>query len=147
MSAVNYYEIIPIMISIVAIIIAIILGIFNYMRSKKFKKKTEEDSKTILSLMKEKDTMKDHIVNKLDMLREREEEQQSLLLEMIEKHYKESEKEKKEDLMNWLNYKASKWQEHIEDRISERLSRIQSEVTDLSKKVFKIEAKLEKEKK
>lgn len=147
MSVVNYYEIIPVTISIVAMIIAVSLGIFNYVRSKKFREKTEENDKTILSLMKEKDTMKDHIVDKLDMLREREEEQQSLLLEMIEKHYKEGEKEKKEDLMNWLNYKASKWQERIEDRISDRLSRIQSEVTDLSKKIFKIEARLEKEKK
>jgi glutamate synthase domain-containing protein 3 len=145
--AINYYELIPIFISIIAIITAIILGIVNYIRSKKFKKKSEENGKTILNLIKEKNTMKDHIVEKLDLLKEREEEQQALLLEMIEKHYKESEKEKKEDLMNWLNYRASIWQEKIEDRISERFARLQSEISDLSKRVFKIEAKLEKEKK
>ncbi|MDI6785823.1 MAG: hypothetical protein QMD92_03845 [bacterium] len=145
--SINYYEFVPILISFVAILIAIVLGIFNYMHSKRFKQKKEENGKAILSLIKEKDAMKNHIVDKLDSLKEREEEQQALLLEMVEKHYKESEDEKKEDLMNWLNYKASKWQEHIEDRVSERISRIQSEVTDLGKRVFKIEAKLEKEKK
>lgn len=144
---IKYYEFIFIIISLTAIIVAIIVGIFSHVRSKKFKQKREEDGKAILSLMKEKDIMKDHIVGKLDLLKEKEEEQQALLLEMIEKHYKKSEEEKKEDLMNWLNYKASQWQERIEDRILDRISRIQSEVTDLSKKLYKIEAKLEKEKK
>ncbi|MBU0600175.1 hypothetical protein KKB84_05765 [bacterium] len=143
----NYYEVIPILISTVAIICASILVVISYLRTKKFKKTREEDGKTILSLIKEKDGIKDSIIDKLDSLKKEEVTQQTLLLEMVEKYYKKSDEEKKEDLMNWLNYKASTWQKQIESQVLSRMDKLQSEITELSKRLFKIEIRLEKEKK
>lgn len=132
-------------VTILAASAAVALWLIGRKRRKEFKEIKEKDFKTILSLMKEKEdltkekeSLKAEILQALNTLSQKESNDQALLMEMVRK-YEESESERKEDLMNWLEFKAQKWQDQIETSMTNRLRDIHIEINRLNKKVSRLE--------
>lgn len=132
-------------ITILAILTAIILFVRERRKRKEFTMVKEEDVKTILSLMKEKEelmkekeALKAEILNTLNTLTQREDRDQKLLMEIV-KRYEENELQRKEDLMNWLEFKARKWQDQLETSLTNRLSSIHSDISKLQERLVRLE--------
>ncbi len=132
-------------VTILAILAAFILYLSGRKKGKEFKQLKEEDFKTILSLMKEKEelmkekeTLKGEILQALDSLSRRESADQDLLMQMV-KQYEENESQRREDLTNWLEFKAKKWQDQLEASLTSRLSGIQMEINKLNERISRIE--------
>lgn len=124
------------------LVMAIILIFMEAKRRREYKFIREEDIKTISQLTREKENLREEIIGKLASLTNKEEQKQDLLLN-ISKRLEEEEKGREGDLMNWLEFKAKKWHEQIDERVSERFSKFQQEVSTLNKKVSFMEGKIE----
>ncbi len=127
-------------ISSIAVVIAVILMVIQFKRQKEFRHIREKDAKTIRSLTSETIALRDEIINKLNLLCDKEVEQKKVLSEIIVQRA-EGEGQHKEDIMNWLEYKAKRWQDQIESRVTERLSRIHEELKLLTERLTAIETK------
>lgn len=114
----------------------------HHKESKEYRFLRDKDAETIISLTKERESLKEEITNKLSSLTQKEEERQNLLIDIL-RRLEEKEKGREEDLMNWLEFKAKKWQEQIDDRVSERFSRFQNELANINKRIANIEERLE----
>ena len=132
-------------VTILALAAAATLYIRGQKTGKKFRQIKEEDFKTILSLMKEKEglmeekeALRGEILQTLNSLSQKESTDQGLLMEMVKK-YEENESERREDLMNWLEFKAKKWQDQLEASMTNRLGNIQIEISRLNKRTSKLE--------
>ncbi|MBU0568193.1 hypothetical protein KJ693_10420 [bacterium] len=115
---------------------AVYLFILDHKRRKAFEKERKEQSKTITSLgkekerlTKEKELLMGNILGRLDDVVKKNEAQASLV-EMIKK-YEKVEEERRDNLMNWLEYKTEKWEERIEDRVNNRLAKLQRQLDEL----------------
>jgi hypothetical protein len=121
---------------------AIILIIMENKRRKEYNFLREEDAKTIIELSKEKEKLREEIIGKLAALTHKEEQRQNLLLDVL-KRLEEEEKGREGDLMNWLEFKAKKWYDQIDERVSERLAKYQHEISSLNRKVSVLEGRIE----
>lgn len=128
---------------------ALFTALFLFIREKRkrheFKVVKEEDVRTILSLMKEKEelmkekeALKAEILHTLNGLSQKEERDQSLLMEIV-KRYEENESQRREDLMNWLEFKARRWQDQLETSLVNRLSPIQRDISKLEERLLRLE--------
>lgn len=124
-------------ISFLACAAAVYLFILDYRRKKAFERERKEQSKTITSLSqekerltKEKELLMDNILGRLDELAEKNEAQSSLI-EMIKK-YEKIEEERRENLMNWLEYKTERWEDRVEERVNNRLIKFQRQLEELA---------------
>lgn len=131
-------QFISIIISCLAVITLIFLAIRDYRQRKEFGASKAHDAKTILSLIKDKETLTSDILTKLDSLSHKEEEQQGLLVSMLSR-YEEEEKERQETIMNMLDYKIQKWQDQMEDRITQRFIRLQKDIEQIDHRLQKLE--------
>lgn len=113
----------------------------HHRESKEYRFLRDKDTQTIMNLTKEKETLKEEITSKLSALTGKEEERQNLLFDIL-RRLEDKEKGREEDLMNWLEFKAKKWQEQIDDRVSERINKLQTEISNLNKKIAGMEEKL-----
>ncbi|MEW6096892.1 MAG: hypothetical protein AB1567_10285 [bacterium] len=130
----------------IAIVVFLVLFFIEAKRhhreSKEYRVLRDKDAQTIIELTKEKEGLKEEITTKLSSLTSKEEEKQNLLIDIL-RRLEEKEKGREEDLMNWLEFKAKKWQDQIDDRVSERINRFQNEISTINKKIANIEWKLE----
>lgn len=126
------------LISCLAVISIIFLAIRDYRQRKDFGDAKARDAKTIISLIKDKETLNSDILIKLDSLSHKEEEQQRLLVNMLSRD-EEEEKERRETLMNMLDYKVQKWQDQMEDRITQRFIRLQKDIEEVDKRLKELE--------
>lgn len=124
-------------ISSLACAAAVYLFVLDYRRKKAFEKERKEQSKAITSLnqekerlTKEKELLMGNILAKLNELAEKNKAQSSLI-EMIKK-YEKIEEERRENLMNWLEYKTEKWEDRIEERVNNRLIKFQRQLEELT---------------
>ena len=115
---------------------AVYLFILDHKRRKAFEKERKEQSRAIASLgkekerlTKEKELLMGNILGRLDDVVKKNEAQVSLI-EMIKK-YEKIEEERRDNLMNWLEYKTEKWEEKIEDRVNNRLAKFQRQLDEL----------------
>lgn len=135
-------------ITIFALLTALILFLRERKKRVEFTMVKEEDVKTILSLMKEKEelmrekeALKSEILSALNTLNQKEDRDQDLLMEMV-KRYEERESQRREDLMNWLEFKAKRWQDQLEISLTNRLSSIHSEISKLQERLVRLERAL-----
>ncbi|MFH1096893.1 MAG: hypothetical protein ABH886_09775 [Candidatus Desantisbacteria bacterium] len=127
---------------IFGLVMAIILIVMEAKRRKEYKFIRAEDTKTISQLTREKENLREEIIGKLASLTNKEEQRGDLLLNIL-KRLEEEEKGREGDLMNWLEFKAKKWHEQIDERVSERLSKYQQDIAALNKKVSFMEGRIE----
>lgn len=142
-------QILQVIFSLIGCMAIIVFLVLFFIEAKRHHKETNEykflrdkDTETIMTLTKEKENLKEEITTKLSLLTNKEEERQNLLIDILHR-LEDKEKGREEDLMNWLEFKAKKWQDQIDDRINERINRFQNDFFDLKKKLAKIEEKLE----
>ncbi|MEW6007411.1 MAG: hypothetical protein AB1595_04565 [bacterium] len=129
---------ISIFVSIFAILAAVILGIRGMLQEKRFKFVRDEDAKKIESLAKEREELKKELIEKLDMLAKSSDIERNTLLEIIKRRDEKGEEEK-EDLTNWLEYRMTRMQDEIENRIKDRLNRILLQIEDINARLLKLE--------
>ncbi len=115
----------------------------HHRESKEYRFLRDKDTQTIMNLTKEREALREDITNKLSALTSKEEERQNLLFDIL-RRLEDKEKGREEDLMNWLEFKAKKWQEQIDDRVSERINKFQTEISNLNKKIAALESGLVK---
>jgi K+/H+ antiporter YhaU regulatory subunit KhtT len=127
---------------IFGLVMAVILIVMETKRRKEYKFIREEDTKTISQLTREKENLREEIIGKLASLTNKEEQRQDLLLSIL-KRLEEEEKGREGDLMNWLEFKAKKWHEQVDERVSERLAKFQQEMSILNKKFSAMEGRIE----
>ncbi|MDI6734932.1 MAG: hypothetical protein QME42_01850 [bacterium] len=144
-------QILQIIFSSIGCIAIVMFLVLFYIEAKRHHRESNEyrflrdkDTQTIMNLTKEKETLREDITSKLSVLTSKEEERQNLLFDIL-RRLEDKEKGREEDLMNWLEFKAKKWQEQIDDRVSERINKFQTEISNLSKKIIAIEAGLVKD--
>lgn len=123
-------------ISFLACTAAVYLFILDHKRRKAFEKEIKEQSKAITSLgkekersAKEKELLMGNILGRLDDMVKKNEAQASLV-EMI-KRYEKIEEERRDNLINWLEYKIEKWEERVSDRVNNRLAKLQRQLDNL----------------
>jgi ABC-type protease/lipase transport system fused ATPase/permease subunit len=133
---------ISIFVTIGAIVIIIILWVRGLRAERRFRFIRDEDAKKIEALAREREELRNEVIKKLDMLSKREEEQQNVLLDILKRREDRSDQER-EDLTNWLDYKATRWQNEIEDRFSERIGRLQQDIEELKSRLDRLEKKNE----
>lgn len=132
--------IIPVSISIVAIIVAFILFLKGIIQEKRFKFIRAEDTKKIEDLAKEREELKRELIEKIDMLSKSSNSERGVLLDII-KRKDEKKEDEKEDLTNWLEYRMTRMEEGIENRIREKFARVLLQIEDINKRLLKLEGK------
>ncbi|MFH1562034.1 MAG: hypothetical protein ABIF11_01250 [Nitrospirota bacterium] len=139
-------QILQIIFSLIGCVAIVMFLILFYIEAKRHHRESKEyrfirdkDTQTIMSLTKEKETLREEITSKLSTLTSKEEERQNLLFDIL-RRLEDKEKGREEDLMNWLEFKAKKWQEQIDDRVTERINKVQADIANLNKKIAGIEA-------
>ncbi len=148
MKEVSMVQILQVIFSSIGCIAIIVFLVLFFIEAKRHHKETNEykflrdkDTETIMNLTKEKENLREEITSKLSSLTSKEEERQNLLIGILHR-LEDKEKGREEDLMNWLEFKAKKWQEQIDDRVSERFNRLQNEISTINKKIANIEENL-----
>lgn len=144
MDYLKYLELIPLFVSAIATCIVIVLLIFQARKEKELRKKVREDQETISTLLKDRQTLQEHILGKLEALFNEERQLQKIVKDVVENRVKREEEQRKEDFMNWLEYRAKKWQEQIEERLLQRFSLMQKELDDMNFRITKLEKNLSK---
>ncbi|MDI6703825.1 MAG: hypothetical protein QME40_04050 [bacterium] len=135
---------IAIMVTILSTITAFLLYFRTLKQRKRYKKAKEEDTKEILSLIKEREglirereTLKEEIKERLEGLAKRE---GKVMMDLVDR-YERTESQRREDIMNWLEYKAKMWQEQLEERMNQRLSSIHKKINELEKRIVELDGK------
>lgn len=131
-------QFISIFVSIVAVITVIILWILRMRAEKKFQFVRAEDLKKIDVMIKEKEELRGEVIKKLDLLAEKDKDQESILLSIF-KQREERDKQEQEDLSNWLEYKAAKWQHEIEDKFTARFDRLFQDIESIKTRLDRLE--------
>jgi hypothetical protein len=125
-------------VSIIAIIIVVILWILKIRAEKRFQFVRGEDLKKIEVMAKEKEELRDGVIRKLDLLAEKDKDQENILLSIF-KQREDRSKQEQEDLTNWLEYKAAKWQSEIEDKFSARFDRLFQDMEGIKTRLDRLE--------
>ncbi|MEW6102964.1 MAG: hypothetical protein AB1630_03960 [bacterium] len=135
---IEFIRSISIFVSLFAIIAAVILIIRSMLQEKRFKFVRQEDAKKIETLSKEREELKKELIEKLDMLAKSSDLERNTLLEIIKRRDEKGEEEK-EDLTNWLEYRMTRMQDEIENKIKDRLTRILLQIEDINARLLKLE--------
>lgn len=139
MDYLKYFEIVPLFVSAAAISVVIVLFILKAKKEKEFKQKVKEDQETISTLLQDKHTLQELILQRLEALFKEEKEMRHMIKDVVENRVKREEDQRKEDFMNWLEYRAKKWQDQIEERFLQRFSLMQKEMNEINHRVTKLE--------
>lgn len=131
-------------VSILSIITAFLLYLRGLRQRREYRRVKEEDTKEILSLVKEREglirereILREEIKEKLEGLAKRE---GKVMMDMVER-YERTESQRREDIMSWLEYKAKMWQEQLEERMNQRLSSINKKINEIEKRVTELDGK------
>ncbi|MDI6752051.1 MAG: hypothetical protein QME07_04245 [bacterium] len=131
-------QFVSVFVSIIAVITVIILWILKIRAEKTFQFVRAEDTKKIEALAKEREELREEMIKKLDLLAEKDKDQENILLHIF-KQREERSKQEQEDLTNWLEYKAAKWQHEIEDKFSARFDRLFLDIEAIKTRLDRLE--------
>lgn len=144
---IHFFQSFSIIISCIATVMIVVLLIRESKITRKFETFQEKDSHTIDHLTKEKESLKSEILDKLSALTTEEKEQQTVLNTILNNILQKLDKDEKigDDFINLLEFKIKKIENQIEDKISERISKFQQDISSIKDRLRNIEEKLAKE--